>query len=99
MAAAFTKRLGNFLLSMAKAIHQLPITRSFFYGIQVRTLDVFDNRDFQNFSIREFADKNRNFVELRPLRGSPPTFTSHNLKFATSYLSNNKGLNNSLFAN
>ena len=84
---------------MAKTVHQLTIARRFFDRIEVRPLDVLDNRNFENFDIGEFADNDRKFMQLRHLRRAPSAFTRDNFERPIITAAYDQRLDNPFFAN
>ena len=80
MASTFTQGFSHFFLRVPETIHQLPIPCSLFNRVEVRTLNVFDNRDFKNFNVGKFADNDRQLVQLSHLGRTPAPFTGNNLE-------------------
>ena len=68
MASAFTQGLGELFLCVTKPVHQLLVAGGLFHRVQIRALDVFDNRNFQHFRIIEITYNHRDIMQLRHLR-------------------------------
>ena len=97
MAAAARQGFGDFLLGMAKALHQLPIRLGLFNCIQLGALDVFNNRYLKHFSIAELPNDHRQFVQISYLRSAPTPFTCDDFILGRNAdLPNDQGLNNAL---
>ena len=66
-------------LTMAEIIAELAIGLGFLDRIQILTLNVFDQRNFQRLFIGEIADNRLYLMQLRALRRTPTAFTRDNL--------------------
>ena len=99
VAAAFGQRLGHALLGMAETVHQLTKAHRLFDRIQIFALNVFNDRDFQNFGIVKIARNYRQFMDLRHLRGPPTTLSGDDLIGALmARRTHDQGLKNALRA-
>ena len=78
MAAAFAQRLRQLFLRVAELFHQLLVTGTFVDRVQVRPLDVFDDRDLEHFDVVVVTDDNGHFVQLGHLGGAPAAFACNN---------------------
>jgi hypothetical protein len=63
------------------AVYERFVRVRLFYGIQILSLDVFDEGDFEGFLVGGFPDCGGDAVEARFLRRSPTAFARDNLKF------------------
>ena len=79
MAAALADDLRQRLLGMAEFLHQAPVAFGFLNGGQILALDILDQCDFQRLTVVEFADNDRNLVQLRRLRRTPAPLSRDNL--------------------
>ncbi len=79
MTAALSQRFANSLLRVPEPVHQLPISGGLFDWVQIGTLDILDDRDFQHFRVIVIADHRWHFMQLRCLSGTPAPFTGDNL--------------------
>ena len=80
MAAAFGQGLAEFVLRMPKPVHQLAITQGLFNCIQIRSLNVLDDRNLKNLCVVKLPHQNRDFMQLCPLCRPPAPFTGDNLE-------------------
>ena len=99
VTAAFSKCLSQFFLSMAKPINELSITLRFFHGVEIGTLDVFDDGDLQNLDVIEITDHDRQFMKLNLLCRTPAPFACNNLIciWAVGIRSHDQGLDHAFF--
>ena len=67
--------------------------------VEVRSLDIFDNRKFQCCAIVNFPYKNRNFVEACELRRAPSALAGDDFIAAIRCRANHNGLNDAVLAN
>src|SRR5271157_2993211 len=79
MTPALANDSRNIGMGIAVVGTQLAVTRGFLEGIEIRTLDIFDDRDFERFAITCFHHNNWNVMLSRPLGRAPPTLASDNL--------------------
>ena len=70
---------------MSKAVHKLTKTKSFFHRIKVGSLNILYYGYFNHFAVSEHANDNRNFVQLRHLRGAPTPLTRDDLIVASVF--------------
>ena len=79
VAAALPQGLRERLLGMAEALHQLLVAARLLHRVQVGALDVLDDGDLQDLGVVEVAHDRGNLVQLRALRGPPPTLAGDDL--------------------
>ena len=60
MAAAFADDFGKLLLAVIEALDQLAIAAGLFDGIEVRALNVLDDRELEHFLVGELSHDDRN---------------------------------------
>ncbi len=60
VAPAFSQRFPKLFLGVAEPVHQLPITRGLFHRVEIRALDILDDRDLQHLGVVQIADQDRN---------------------------------------
>ena len=77
--AGFAHPLCNLLLRQPKPVHQLPVTGSFLNGIEVFTLQVFDQRKFHRLGVGQLTDNHRHRRKPRHPRRSPSALPCHQL--------------------
>ena len=80
VAAALADRLGELLLRVVEAVDQLLVAHRFFDRVQVSALNVFDDRDFQNFLVGELPDEYRDGMQAGLLGCPPASFARYDLK-------------------
>ena len=81
VASALSQCARELFLRMSEPIHKLAVPSRLFDRVQIRALDVFDDRNFQDLKIIVVADHGRYFVNLSKLGGTPASFAGNNLKF------------------
>src|SRR5436305_8228899 len=64
----------DFILLELKLLDELRVTLRFLHGIEVLTLEIFDEGKFKDGAIVGFADDNGNLSEAKQLSGSPTAF-------------------------
>src|SRR5579885_697790 len=79
MAAALADGLGEALLRVAELLHEPAVALGFLERAQILALDVLDEGDFERFAVLEFADDDRDFVELCHLRRAPAPLAGDDL--------------------
>src|SRR5258706_1881270 len=77
VAAALAHLLGDLLLGVAEAVQQLVIGRGLLDRVQIRALNIFDDRKLERLSVRNVADYDRYFVEFGKLRRTPATLAGN----------------------
>ena len=75
---------GGFLLRQGKIFDELAVAEGLFDGIEIFALKVFDEREFEDFSVVRFADQDRQFSETRKLSRSPAALAGDEFVFAIS---------------
>ena len=85
MAPAFAERLAQLVLRVPEPVHQLPVACRLFDRVQIRALNVLDDRDLKHFGVVEIADEDGHLVQLRALRGAPATLTGDDLVIALGF--------------
>ncbi len=71
MAAALADFAGDLVLGIGKAVHQFVIGGRFFDGVEILTLDVLDDGEFERLAVAHLAHHHRHIVQLGQL-GRPP---------------------------
>ena len=79
MAAALAYHARHRILRPSEAIHQNAVRLGLFQRIQVRALDVLDDRDFEHLDVVHLVDHDRHLGQARRLRRAPAAFASDNL--------------------
>ena len=79
MTARLVHELAQFRRTVAERLGQLPVGLGFFYCIEVLSLDILQQSDFERFSVVEMADNGRNVMELRALGSAPAALASNDL--------------------
>ena len=92
MAAALADGFGELLLRIGELPEELRIGARLFKRIEVRALDVFDERDFERFAVAEFADEHRDVMHAGALRGAPAPFARDDLVVAALALAHDERL-------
>src|SRR3954467_14368781 len=64
----------DFILLELKLLDELRVTLRFLHGIEVLTLEIFDERQFKDRAISGFADDNGNLGQTEQLGGAPAAF-------------------------
>mmetsp|Transcript_29366 Transcript_29366/g.57287 ORF Transcript_29366/g.57287 Transcript_29366/m.57287 type:complete len:204 (-) Transcript_29366:7382-7993(-) len=98
VAPTFAERFRNFFLRVAKLLHQLTIPHRLFNRIQIRTLDVLNNRYFKNFGVVVVANNNGQLMKLRHLRSTPTTLSGNNFIAISRLFPHDQRLNHTLFS-
>src|ERR1700723_4251781 len=73
--SAFTYANRNILLSQGEFLGEAPISLSLFDRVQVFALEIFNQRHFQNVTIRGISDDDRRLAEAELICGSPTAFS------------------------
>ncbi len=95
--AAFADLDRNFLLGELELPGQLLVTMRFLDGVEVFTLQVFDERQFQHRPVVGFAGDDGDFRQLQQLGGAPAAFAGNQFK-KTASLADDERLHDALFA-
>ena len=82
MAAAFADNFRELLLIVSEALNEIAIARRFFNGIQVLPLNVFDDREFDEFFIGQITHDNRHTVQAGFQRCPPTPFACDDFEIA-----------------
>jgi len=94
--AALADLGGYLLLGQLELLNQLGITLSFLDRVEILTLQVFDEGQFENGAVIGLPNENRHFGEPEQLSGAPAAFTGDQLQPAV-VLTNDERLNDALF--
>src|SRR5262245_27586722 len=79
MRPALPYYVGYILLCTTEAVHQRLIPLRFFDRIQIRTLYILDDRNFEDLNVIELTDDRGYCVQTRLLRGTPATLARNDL--------------------
>ena len=79
MAAAAADRFRQGFLGMGEFVHQALICLRLLDRVEILTLQVLDQRDFERILVAQLADQHRHFVQLRTLRRPPATLARNYL--------------------
>ncbi|MDR7145917.1 hypothetical protein J2X43_004126 [Rhizobium sp. BE258] len=99
MAAALADDFAKIILCISVFRNQLLIAERFFKRIEIGTLNVFNDRNFQRGLIVNIAHQHRDFYQPGKLRGAPASFAGYNLKPAFGGCANDDRLNDTVLAN
>src|SRR5215510_6573967 len=100
MAAALADHLGQLLLGIAKALGEIVVTRRLLDSVEVGTLHVFDQRDFEQLLVTQLTDDRRHLMDSGALRGAPAPVAGDNLVAAAAAIGpDNDRLQQTLGAN
>ena len=94
---AFADFDGNFLLRELELPGQLFVAMRFLDGIEIFTLKIFDERQFEHRAVVGFAGDDGHFGQLQELRRAPAAFAGNQFK-KTASLAHNERLHDALFA-
>ncbi|CUX10604.1 hypothetical protein AGR7C_Cc10062 [Agrobacterium deltaense Zutra 3/1] len=99
VASALADDFPEIILRITMFSDQLLIPHRFFERIEVGTLYVFDNRQFQRRAVIHIANNDGNIGKARQLRRTPASFTRNNLVAVDSDRSHDHRLNYSMLTN
>ena len=101
MTTALTDNSGDVGMAVSMVGRQPRVAVSFFQGIEVGALHVFDNGNFKCFPIIRLKDQDWDFMMAGPLSRAPATFASDDFVSINDARdgSNKNGLNNSALPN
>ncbi len=94
---SFRYCLGNIRLSHLPTFHEATIPIGFFNRIQIRTLDILNERKFKRFIIINILDLDRNFLQPSQLRCLPTALTCDDLIIRILNLTHKDRLNEAFF--
>ena len=80
VAAALADDLGDVFLAAFEFVRERVIALRLFHRVEVFALDVFDDRDFERFGLRDVEGNDRHFVQAGELGGAPAAFAGDDLK-------------------
>ena len=83
---ALRHRLSHLSLSHGAALHEAAIPVSLFDGIQVASLNVLDQSQFQGLIVVGLLNTNRNLLQPCGLRSLPTTLTGNDLIGSVGHL-------------
>ena len=86
MAPALAEHFRELFLRVPEAIHELTIAKRLLDRIEVRALDVLDDRELEHFGIAELSNDAGKLVLLRNLGCAPAPFARDDLKFTRPIL-------------
>jgi predicted metal-dependent hydrolase/predicted DCC family thiol-disulfide oxidoreductase YuxK len=78
--AAFTDLERDFFLRELKLFRELRVTVCFFNRVEIFTLQIFDECEFQNRAVVGLARDDGNFRQIQKLRRAPAAFTCDQFK-------------------
>ena len=99
MTTALADDLTQIILGVAMLGNQLLIAKRFFEGIEVGTLDVFDNGKFESSPVIDITDNDRNLDEPGQLGRTPTAFAGNDLEAVSSDSANDDRLHDPMLAN
>src|SRR5437764_7206462 len=80
MAARLVDEPAELLLGMGIIVDEALIGLRLLDRIEVLSLDILDQGDFERLLVAEFAHDRRDFVQPRPLRGAPAPLARDDLE-------------------
>ena len=80
MRPALADYLGELALAVAIVVNELLIAVGFLQRIEVGTLDVLDDGDFQRLAVVDVVHHHRHIVEAGALRRPPPPLAGDDLE-------------------
>ena len=92
--AGLAHPMGGLLLGEAILLDEGPVTGGLFHGVQVLTLEVFDEADLHDLPVVGLDDQGRNFQQARHPGGPPAAFTGDDLVIARGQAPHRQGLQN-----
>ena len=81
MAARFVDDLAERFLTMAMELDQALIRFAFLDCVEIGTLDILDQRNFERDAVIEFANDCGDLMQMRPLCCPPAPFARDNTEF------------------
>ena len=91
--------LRHFRLGHRASFHQPTISVRLFYRVQIRALDVLDQRKLESLVVINLFYANGNLLKASSLRGLPTALTGDDLISAIGYLSYKDRLKQTIFLN
>ena len=79
MGAAAADFLRNAVLREVERVDEALVGAGFFHGVEVFTLEVFDERDLARLGVVVFAHERRDLFEAGEFRGAPAAFAGDEL--------------------
>src|ERR1700743_968064 len=80
MDGAFADDLGDLVLAAFEFVGERVIALRLLHRVQIFTLHIFDDRNFERVAVADFDGHDRNFMQTGELRGTPAPFAGDDLK-------------------
>ena len=95
--AALADLERDFLLRELKLLRELRIAERLFDGVQILTLQIFDERQFQHRAVVGLADDDGNLRQFEQLRRAPAAFAGDEFEESAAF-AHDERLHDALFA-
>src|SRR5690606_26921569 len=89
--ALLTHAFRCLVLREIEILHELEVGQGFVDAVQIRTLNIFHERDFERLPIGGLSNHDRNLLQSREFRGSKPSLPRDQLISISSF-SDDEGL-------
>ncbi len=80
MAAALADKLGDLVLAVVVLIGESVITERFFHRVQIGSLHVLDDRNFERDAVARINRDDRHIVQTGALRCAPSPLAGNDLE-------------------